>query len=267
MKKSLVLFIVLFSAAISVSLACESNQYLDGYNWTFHRMDDGNKFHEVQHLGEFTEGDTLSLSAPCPGRHVDSIQIDWEDNHSEVRGELVILPGNRRLGTRDISGKKRVTWAVQSKMNRFRIEFSGKRGHRCRVRFIRVFYGNKPYSNLQQQGQNAGLRRYKLVDQISLAGGLVARKARVLKWENGKLHVVIKNKGGRKLRQINPNNVTSLSMPNRWGQAVAKDGTRFPVRINSMNGVMIQFDKRLNGNIVPKPLTDINNFTSIIFND
>ncbi|MCD4654306.1 hypothetical protein K8T06_10275 [bacterium] len=265
MSRLSIVLVIICSFVTGMSLACETEQYLDGYKWTFHRMDDGNKYHEVKNLGEFTEGDTLSLTAPCKGNHIDTIQIDWEDDHSEVKGELVVIPGNQRYGSRDISGKQRVSWTVQKNMNRFRIEFSGQRGHRCRIRFIRVFYGQNSGGLLQQQGSNPGNRRHKLIDRISLTDGAVKRKARVIRWDGTHLHVAVKKQNGQKILKLAPARIKNLFMADRWGQAIAKDGSRFPVRINQMNGAMIKFDKKLNGQVVPKPLTNIHNFTSITF--
>ena len=258
--------VMLVMVSIVVVGACEYEQYLDGYKWSFHRMNDGNKYHEVKKLGEFTEGNTLNLALPCQGRHIDAIQVDWEDNRSEVYGELVIMPGNQRMGVRDISGKQRQSWTVQRKANRFRIEFSGKRGHRCRVRFIRVFYGKNSQPGIQQQGGNQGAKRHKLVDRIILSNGGVKRKARVIKWDGSRMHVAIKQGQGQVLRQLAPHEIQNLSMADRWGNAVAKDGSRFPVRIKSMRGKMMDYEKNLSGRIVPKPLTDIHNFTLIQFN-
>ncbi|MBN1297414.1 hypothetical protein JXA80_11585 [bacterium] len=252
-------------------IACESTQYVDGYEWTFHRMDDGNRYHEIRNVGEYTEGSTLNLTAPCMGANVDTVQVDWEDNRSEVRGELVVMPGDKRLGVRDISGNNRASWAVQSNMNRFRIEFSGKRGHRCRIRFIRVFYGRNGQlggvqgGQVQGQGINAGQNTVNLVDKITIQGGPVLRKARVMRWDGNQLHVVLREGNRQRNQALNPGQISNLIFADRWGKAVAKDGSRFPVRIHSMNGSMIDFDKRLNGNVVPKGTTDIHNFTSITF--
>lgn len=262
MKNLIVICTLCTGIFLCSAIACETDQYLDGYNWTFHRMNDGNRYHEVKNLGEFSEGDTLNLTAPCMGRHVDTIQVEWEDNHSEVRGELVIMPGNRRLGSRDVTGKHRESWSVGLKMNRFRIEFSGTRGHRCRVRFIRVFYGQN-----SSQVEQAGKRRvrYVLVDKVSIQGGAALRKARFLRWDGQRVHIAMKTPQGQKVRTFAPGQISQMMFADRWGNAVAKDGGRFPIRIKSMNGTMIQFEKKLNGNVVPKPATDIHNFTSIVF--
>jgi len=266
MKASTVCILISIICLAAPVLACESDQYLDGYTWTFHRMEDGNRYHEVRNLGEFSEGGTLNLTAPCMGRVIDTIQIEWEDDHSEVRGELVTMPGNHRMGIRDVSGKQRESWGVGHQVNRFRIEFSGPRGHRCRVRFIRVFYGKGTgqVQQAQQSGQS-GQAQYNLVDRITLNDGAAQRKARFIRWDGNQVHVALKTPRGQVVRSLAPGQIVNMQFADRWGRAVAKDGGRFPIRIKSMNGVMIEFDKKLNGNVVPKPLSDIHNFTSITF--
>jgi len=243
--------------------ACETDMELNGYEWTFHRMNDGNRYHEVRNLGEFTEGDTLRLTAPCKGHYVDTIQVDWEDDRSEVQGELVVMPGNTHLGSRDISGKRRESWAVRKSINGFRINFSGPRGHRCRVRFIRVFYG--PDSEKIQQKQPHGKIKHLLVDKITLQDGAAMRKARFLRWDGTHLYIAVKTPGGQTEKKYLPGQIRNLVVANRWGKAVAKDGTRYPIRIKSMEGAMIHFEKKLDGAVVPKPETDIHNFSSITF--
>ncbi|MBN1879827.1 hypothetical protein JW823_06925 [bacterium] len=256
---------ILFCCAFAV-IACEETQYIDGVTWTFHRMDDGNSFHELRKAGEFTEGDTLNLTAPCQGRHIDSIQIEWEDNHSDVRGEVVTMPGNRRLGVRDVSGKKRETWTVHQKTDRFRVEFSGKRGHRCRVKWIRVFYGvNAAPYNPKEQVQSAGDASYDLIDRLGLHDGKIQRKARAIRWNGSQIVIAVKTDNGQEILKLNPDEVKNLLFTERWGNAVDKDGGRFPVRVKKMNGGMIELDKNLNGNIVSKPPIDIHHYKSIEF--
>lgn len=262
---ALIIVAVIIMVSCPSIIACESEQYIDGYKWTFHRMQDGNKYHEARKLGEFTEGNTLVLTAPCPGRRIETVQVDWEDNRSEVRGELVVMPGNKRLGVRDISGKQRESWTVDHKTNRLRIEFSGKRGHRCRVRFIRVFYGANAGNLNQQMGNTGGGVHYKLVDRIKINNGKTMRKCRILKWDGNRLHVAIKKNNRQHVRKLLPAEITQMGMAPRWGTAIAKDGFRFPVRIKRMTGAMMDYEKKLDGRVVPKPLTDIHNFTSISF--
>jgi hypothetical protein len=151
MKIFIALILTVLMPGVFPGIACEQTVTLDGNTWTFHRMEDGNSYHEIKNPGEFTEGDTLALDMPCRGRLIDTIQVDWEDNRSEVKGELVTMPGHKRHGARDISGKKRVSWTLGRKTDSFRIEFSGTRRHRARVRWIRVFYGvNAPPYHAEQ---------------------------------------------------------------------------------------------------------------------
>lgn len=246
--------------------ACEQTLEADGVLWTFHRMEDGNSYHEMKKAGEFREGDTLDLLAPCSGRLVDTIQVQWEDDHSDVMGELVIMPGNVRLGVRDISKKQRESWTVRRKTDRFRIEFSGKRGNRCRVKWIRVFYGVNAAPSLpnQQTLSNTG-KEYDLVDRLGLHDGKVQRKARAIRWNGSQLIIAVKTDNGQEIMNLNPDQIKGVLFADRWGDAVDKDGGRFPVRVKNITGKMIELDKNLNGNIVSKPPIDIHHYRSIEF--
>jgi len=265
MNKFFSVFVILFIMSFSSSQACEQTQYLDGYEWTFHRMPDGNSYHEVKGLGEFTEGQTLRLTAPCSGRLIDAVQVSWEDNKSEVLGELVTIPGYKRHGIKDVNGKNRESWSVGQKTETLQIEFSGKRGHRARVKWIRVFYGINaaPFTNNQLESQSA--KGHELIDRIRLTEAKIQKKGRALRWTGSQLVLVIKSGQDQETLYLNPSEVINIEFSERWGNAVDMDGGRFPVRVKKIIDGKIELDKNLNGNIVPKPLIDIHHYKSIEF--
>jgi hypothetical protein len=260
---TIVIVIMVFLAGFP-GIACEKNMRLDGLNWTFHRMPDGNSYHEVKNLGEFTEGQSLQLSAPCAGRSIDTFQVSWEDRRSEVFGELITMPGNRKHGKRDISDKRNESWTVGKPTDSVRLVFSGKRGHRCRVRWIRIYYGVDAPS-YHQEISAVDTVAHDLIDRIGLHDGKIQKKARILRWNGQHLTVAIKTNSGQETRQFRPDEIKNILFSERWGQAVDRDGNSFPVRAKRMVGNKIELDKNLDGAIVPKPLIEITHYKSIEF--
>lgn len=245
-------------------IACEQNMRVDGLNWTFHRTPDGNSYHEVKDLGEFTEGESLQLSVPCAGRAIDTFQVSWEDRRSEVFGELITMPGNRKHGKRDISDKRNESWTVGKPTDSARLVFSGIRGHRCRVRWIRIYYGIDAPS-YHQELSAVGTATQELIDRIGLHDGKVQRKARIIRWNGKHVTVVMKTDTGQETRHFTPDEIKNILFSERWGKAVDNDGNTFPVRAKRMVGNKIELDKNLDGKIVPKPLAEITHYKSIEF--
>ena len=245
------------------ALSCERDIGADGYVWTFHRLADGNSYHEAQNLGEFTEGQTLFLTAPCPGRKINTVQVSWEDRHSEVYGELITMPGNRKHGQRDISDKRRESWTVDNPTDSLQFAFSGKRGHRCRVKWVRVFYGvNAPPF---QPASSMKTTSYDLVDRIGLPEAAIQKKSRVISWDGRVLTVAVKTDTGQEVRYLRIGEFKNVLFAERWGTATDIEGYTFPVRVKRIMGGKIELDKKLDGKIVPKPLADISHYKSIIF--
>jgi len=75
----------------------------------------------------------------------------------------------------------------------------------------------------------------------------------------------VKTDDGQETMRLNPDEIKHILFTERWGDAVDKDGGRFPVRVKKIVDSMIQLDKNLSGNIVPKPPIDIHHYRSIEF--
>lgn len=262
LAKILIAFSVILLPIFPV-LSCERDVGADGYVWIFHRLSDGNSYHEAKSLGEFTEGQTLFLTAPCPGRTINTVQVSWEDNRSEVFGDLITMPGNRKHGQRDISDKRSESWEVNKPTDSLQFAFAGKRGHRCRVRWVRIYYGVNapPY----QSSASTKTLNYDLVDRIGLLEAEIQKKSRVISWDGSVLTVAVKTDSGQEMRYLRIGEFRNVLFSERWGTATDIEGYTFPVRVKRIVGDKIELEKKLDGKIVPKPLVEISHYKSIIF--
>jgi hypothetical protein len=209
---------------------------------------------------------------PCQNRYVDAIQVEWSDNHGKMKGRVILYPGETALSIRDISSKRRETWAVNRKLKKLEIEFMGARNQTARIRWIRVFYGK----NQHDQPDNSGIihahskpklwKKLKLIDRIKFIDGPVERKCRMLSW-NGQVFILVLKKNGRKVKEkVAPERIEHIVFAQRWGTATGRNGQSVPFKAKRFKKNMIWFDKKEGDRIISKTDYPIEKFTKITFN-
>ncbi|MBN1550895.1 hypothetical protein JW979_05485 [bacterium] len=272
MMKMLSITLTIFALLVpSLVTACENDREVDGYLWTFHRMDDGNTYHELKIGKSYQEGSSLVLSAPCGLRLVDSVQVEWSDQHGKMTGELVVYPGGEKLGLRDIDTNKRTTWAVQKRINRLEMKFGGPRKQDCKIKWIRIFYGKSSENPQMKKSRSEIMDRMddvKTVDRIKFAKGPAERACRVMNW-NGRNFIIIVDRGpeGNIRREVSPDTVNYIVFKPRWGTLTEADGSKVPALAKRFENGKLWFDKKINGNIVEKPGVSIDKYSAFDFND
>jgi hypothetical protein len=148
MKKVLLTLITIIAYFSIPVFACEEDRNVDGNRWTYHRMDDGNSYHELILKDDFEEGTDLVLTLPCKNRYIDAVQIQRGKQNKKIKVDLVIYPGEENIGAPLRVEERQSTWAVQRNANKIEFQISGPRDKDARLRWVRVFYGkNEPESN------------------------------------------------------------------------------------------------------------------------
>ena len=269
--KNLVIFAVLILAISAPLAACEKNIEAGGYFWTFHRMNDGNTYHELKLEKVYPAGSSLKLETPCT-KYVDAVQVEWDDNRAKMHGELIAHPGTKRLGDRDIDGKRRETWAVHQKTNKIEFEFTGRGNEKCLIKWIRIFYGQNPppqSGNLRTGNHNLGSSATSgdLPDTIRFKKATRKRACKVLKWNGSKFIIIIeKGKNSKKLqREIDPNLINYIQFSDRWGTATGQNGLSVPFKAKRFTKNMIWFDKKEGDKVISKTDYPIEKFRMIDF--
>ncbi len=247
-------------------LACERDITIDNVQWTFHRMQNGNSYHESVIRSSYSEGDVFTVRLPCPGNYIDSVQTKWDDHRSTMYGELFLKPGQSSFGRRDISGKDKAKWTLEKPGRQISIQFGGPRESRCTIEFVRVFYGvNPPTAKQELTQKKIPLPKIKLIDKIKLKKGKTERKCHVEKWNGSHFTVVLKN-GGKKVRKrFLPGEIHHITFQQRWGHATGKTGNNLPFMAKRFERNMIWFDKKTDGKVISKTDYPIKTFTVIHF--
>lgn len=269
-----------FLAVINIAApACETDREVDGYFWTFHRMEDGNSYHECRIKEVYREGNSLRMSLPCGNQYVDSVQIEWGDGGGRMTGTMVANPGNKKLGTRDISGKKRVTWTVQSKIRDIDLQFAGPRDKSCAINWLRVFYGKEQTSSNKPSDDEWGfddsddtvdesLAHVQTIDRIKFKKGPAERSCRIMSFDGTNFVVVVDRGGNRKIRrEFAPENIAQIVFGKRWAVATFDDGSQSDIQLKSYKNGMLDYDKKVNGNLTPKNDVPIIKIRKLFFRD
>ncbi len=278
MNRLVLAFIIVITIAGGVSLSCETDREVGGYFWTFHRMEDGNSFHECRVKEVYTEGNSLRMSLPCGSRFVDSIQIEWGDGGGRMVGTMIVDPGNKNLGTRDISGKQRVTWTVQSNIKGLELRFGGPRDKKCAINWLRVFYGKDKSPNPSHHDDwesdsndeplDESLSGIQTIDRIRFRKGPAERACRVTGFDGSVFQVVIDRGGNRNVRrEFQPENIAQIVFGKRMAVATFDDGSQAEIHLKTFKDGMLDYDKKVNGNMTPKNDVPLNKVRKITFRD
>ncbi len=274
MKTKTIIFIITLFCFPSITLTCENDREVGGYNWTFHRMEDGNSYHECILNKEFSEGSSLVMPAPCDDHYIDTVQVKWEDNRSEVSGELVVNPGDHRLGSRDVSSKSKESWRVQNNVKTIELIFSGKRDHRCRLNWIRMFYGSDQPQKKEAPGNKQKLQKVskdieevELNDRLKTKTGAAMRKCHVETWDGNHLIIVVSENNRKTRNKYRPDEIESIEFSERWGKAVTLDNTSYLLGARRFQNNMLSFEKNIDGQIIRDKQGALDKFKSINFDD
>ncbi|MBN1356832.1 hypothetical protein JXA40_11270 [bacterium] len=263
--------ILIVGCLISVPGAggCENDREVGGYFWTFHRMDDGNSYHECR-LGKIIrEGTSVVLSAPCDIRFVEALQVDWTDNRGKMKAELFVSPGNHRMGIKDVSDDKRQTWTIGSEVNQFEFKFTGPRDKKARINWIRVFYGKNASRPSGHQGRSLSddLQSITTPDKIKFKKGPDERPCRVMSWNGRQLVIIVDRGGGNNVRrEVEPELVDTILFSHRWGTATGTNNLSVPFKAKRFQNNLLWFDKKEGDKIISKEQYPIEKFSRIDFN-
>lgn len=265
MSRIVTTMLVIIALATPV-LGCEQDVTINKFQWTFHRMGNGNSYHETMVRSSFSEGDVFSTKLPCPNKFIDSVQIKWDDHRSTMNGEFFLKPGNKSFGRRDISGDDKAKWTLEKEGRRISIQFAGPRDSHCAIDFVRVYYGVKAPSNqLEITQNNVSLAKIKLIDKIKLKNGKTERKCHMEKWNGTHFTVVFKKNGEKIRRHFLPGEIHHITFARRWGHASGKTGKNVPFLSKRFEKNMIWFDKKTDGKMISKTEYPIETFTVILF--
>ena len=247
-------------------LGCEQDVAVNNVHWTFHRMENGNSYHETVIRSSYNEGDVYSVRLPCPDKYIDSLQIKWDDHRSTMYGELFLKPGQKSFGRKDVSGKDKAKWTLEKSGRHISIQFGGPRDSRCAIEFVRIFYGvNPPVKKQELTQKKIPLPQIRLADTIKLKKGKTERKCHVEKWNGSHFTVVIKNGGQKVRKRFLPGEIHHVTFQHRWGRATGKTGTNLPFMAKRFERNMIWFDKKSDGKVISKTDYPIETFTVIQF--
>jgi hypothetical protein len=270
MKYALIVVILCSLVAVLPVSACENDREINGYFWSFNRMDDGNSYHECQLSKAYSEGSSLVLNAPCDMRFIDSVQIDWSDNRARLQGTLITYPNMIKHKKADISGKSRHTWAVNREVDKLELAFSGQHGKRCNIKWIRIFYGknrSSGNSGFQRQSVSGDIQSLTTPDKIKFGKGPAERPCRVMSWDGNELTVVVKRGNNKNIeRKLGPSQIDYILFDQRWGKATGKNGITVPFKAKRFKNGKLWFDKKEGKRVISKELYPIEKFSRIDFN-
>ncbi len=244
--------------------ACENDRVVAGYSWTFHRMSDGNAYHECRLNSSFEEGSSLVMVNPCNMRYIDSVQVDWSDKRGKMRCTLITTPGRKRISTIDVSSKHRGSWAVNHKVQEFEFAFSGPRDQSVHINFIRVFYGKNASHNTNSDADISNISGAP--DRIKFIKGPKERPCRLIRWNGSQLVVKIKRRrAGLIKRKLDVATIRYIHLKPRWVRGILINGEHVKIRISRIEGNRMWFEKDINGSIIKKKNYPIEKFKVIEF--
>lgn len=261
MKRILVTlsFVVVAVSLTGAVLAdCDTNMVKNGVRWEFHRMDDGNQYHETDVKQQFAPGEVLALDLPCPDMIVNTVQIEWDDMRGKMSASLYTYPGNKNHGSRDVgSPKSRESWTIEKATSRIEFHFSGRK--QAMVKWIRVFYGRDMKSGKQIKASND----LKYDQRIHMASGPL-RSGKVITYRDNVFTIEFTNGGREKLGK---GAIRRIEFPRNtgWGSATGKNGATVPFQPILYHDGLIDFVKKENVGPITKTDLSIETFAVINF--